>query len=430
MAAAANLPRSLEGCSRAVGVGFQENLKDRAVLMRITNANKTPVPTDADIEWLSDRCVQDVLMEEQTLMRLPQWPQSAPWVNMPIIDRKINDRGVLLDVELTKGLARAAALETVRLDAEMLDLTHGQVGATTQVEALKTWLLAKGIPVPRKDVPKAVEDTTEDDETEAADEKDSGYRLRKNDIANLLALAGIPEDAKRALQIRAEAAKASVRKLRAMLRYAGPDGRLRDALVLMGAQATWRWSSTGWQGHNMVRDVVANKDEVADANKLDPKKDKHEIERLAELSLQTAIEVGRTGDPDLIRMFFGDVLPFCARMSRRTLSAPKGKVMLNGDYSSIEARIPVWLAGQQNIVQAFADGQDIYRLDAAPVYNKAPEALTKQERQVGKVMRLFLGFAGGVGAFIPAAMNYGMSIPADQAGKIVQTFRQENTFTV
>jgi hypothetical protein len=149
---------------------------------------------------------------------------------------------------------------------------------------------------------------------------------------------------------------------------------------------------------------------------------------------------GRSGDPQLIESLFGahrvdlqgrpfydGVLPFVSRMLRRTLTAPERYLLLNGDFANIEARIPVWLAEETAVVESFRKGEDVYRKAASPVYGVPPEKLTKLQRQVGKVIRLFLGFAGGVNAFIPAAMNYGVMIDRETGADIVKKFRNTDT---
>jgi DNA polymerase len=320
-------------------------------------------------------------------------------------------------------------------------LTGGAVPRTTNVESLKEWLVARKVELPMKATAAAAQEEDEPDEEDNADTgaKESKWRLRKSDIADLLSRSDIPDDCRSALFMRAEAAKASVRKLNTMLAIAD-GGRLRGMMTLMGAQATGRWSSGKAQLHNMVRDAFAKDYEnIAEQNGLDPKKDKALVRQVAQQSLLTAIQVGRTGDPDLIRWMYETtrkdlrgrtrvegVLPWVSRMMRRTICAPEGYLLLNGDFANIEARIPVWLAGQEETVQAFARGEDLYRVQASPVYGVPPEALTSEQRQIGKVMRLFLGFCGGVNAFIPAAMNYGLVIPREDGQRYVTIFRDTN----
>jgi DNA polymerase len=442
-AAGANLPRALDACAKAVGVNYVSNLKDNNLLRRVTNKNKTPVIQGADLEWLTNRCIQDTIMEEETLKRLPPWFTTPPWDRMREIDREINDRGILMDVELVRGLEKAATEETKRLDAEIRKLTSGAVPSTSNIEKLKVWLMDNGVVLPKKGSAGIDVEPEEEDEDDEDNGKKIAYRLRKSDIADLLARDDVPDHCRQALEWRAEAAKASVKKLRRMLSSMSPDGRLRGALILFGAQSTGRFSGAAWQPHNFVRDVVANPDEVELITGVNPKVKKKEFERLSDMALRNAIEVGRRGDRDEIetlytwtredaqkRTYVEGVLPWIGRMLRRTLTAREGHMFLNGDFSQIEARIPVWLAQQLDKVEVFRRGEDIYRAQAAPTYGKLPHELTKTERQIGKVMTLFLGFAGGVNAFIPAAMNYGLRIAKEEGAPIVASYRADNPMLV
>lgn len=476
LAAAANLPRSLDGCARAVGVPHNADLKDQHRIRRITDAARTPIPATVaeildnperfagirttpqftlvdDLQWLAARCVQDVAMEEGILVRLPPWPDVEPWRNMPAIDRRINDRGVMIDVPLVQGLARAAALETGRLDGEMSRLTGNAVPRTTNVEALKAWLVARGVVLP-PNVPKKkhrgeLDEPDDSDSEEGEDEKPSKggkvspWRLRKGDIADLMARSDVPEDCRLGLALRQEAAKASTAKLKAMLRTVGSDGRLRGALILGGAQQTLRWSGAVWQPHNLIRDAFANPDEIAETNGLDAKKDKAEVRRLSDTALRTAIEVGCLGDPDLMRCMYetmrkdaqgrsyrSGVLNWISRMMRRVISAPAGKVLLNGDYAQVEARITVWLSQQLDMLEAFASGKDVYKVAAAGIFMTAIDMITKQMRQTGKVSILALGFGGAVDALIAMAMAYGILMTRAEAEPIVKAWRAANRQTV
>ena len=459
LAAAANLPRSLDGASVAAG-GPKKDKEGHKIMMELTQAKRTPrellfdgeiiraaPKLQAKFNKLVSYCRDDVSAEEGVLTRVPPWPAMPPWDRMPAIDREINDRGILIDVQLVQGLAKAAQVETARLDKEIHTLSHGKIPAVTNVSALKQYLLDRGVKLPVVDEDKDDEDKNpeaiynEDDKDPDEGKKDVRYRLRKADLVDLIAEGNLPEDCYRAVDIRLEAAKASAKKLTKILAMTGADGRLRDALALMGAQQTGRWSSPGVQAHNTVRDCIGNPDEVAEQNGLDPKKDKEKVRILCDSAIRTAVEVGRTGDPDLISAIFtmtrkdnkgrlrtDGVLPFVSRMTRRTMAARKGKVFLNGDFANIEARIPVWLAGQEDMVQAYREGKDVYRLTAAPIYGLTPEELSKQQRQVGKVVVLACGFAGGVGAFVPMALNYGLAIPREEAWPIVKKFRDSQPF--
>src|SRR5579859_29573 len=462
-AAAANLPRSLDGAARAVGVKFDEDKKDKARIKRITNANLTEIPATVsdilsgrapeaaarrtapgitlldDMQWLAARCVQDVSMEEGVLYGLPEWPQVEPWRFMPQIDRRINDRGILIDAQLVDGLARAATAEARTLDETMNRLTKGKVTHATKIEALKHFLIENGVELP-SNLKKDEDGDEENPETEEETSRKSPWKLRKNDIADILAREDLPEVCRLAVGVRAEASKASARKFITMQAYASADARLRGTMNIGGAQQTMRWASPGVNLYNTVRDVFANPDEIAEANNLNAKTDHDAIKRIQNKALATAIATGRLGAPDLIRelyeaprrdaqgrMQMAGVMTWISRMTRRTLSAPQGRVLLNGDFAQVEARVTVWLAQQHDMLQAFANREDVYKIAAAGIYCVPVEKLTKQMRQVGKVAILACGFGGGINALITMGYNYGLLMSAEEASPIVKAYREANT---
>lgn len=452
-AAAANMPRSLAGAAKSIGVEFDEDKKDKARIKRITNANLTEIPYSVsdilngrlsvtaklldDLQWLAARCVQDVEMEENVLLRLPVWPQMQPWLGMPYIDRKINDRGILVDIRLTEGLAKAASIEAINHNTSMNRLTGGKVPAATRVEALKHWLVDCGVALPPND-----DDDDDDENTTEEDEKPSRkspWKLRKNDIADLMARDNVPEECRLALGIRAEASKASARKFRTILARASSDGRLRWTMNLGGAQQTMRWASTGANLYNTVRDVYANPDEVAEACNLNVKTDHDTVVCTQNQWLRTAIEAGCSGDPEIIRGLYekptkdaqgrtqmAGVLTWISRMTRRTLAAPLGSVLLNGDFAQIEARITDWLAQQTDMLQAWAVGEDIYRATASGIFHIPKGELTKRQRQSGKVVKLACGFGGGINALLAMGYAYGLLMTEDEAAPIVKAYRDAN----
>ncbi len=118
---------------------------------------------------------------------------------------------------------------------------------------------------------------------------------------------------------------------------------------------------------------------------------------------------------DNIDALIGPPMHAVANAIRGMICAPKGRKLIAADFSQIEARVNPWLAGEEHVVDAFRaydrkEGPDIYKVTAAGVYSVPAEAVTKDQRQVGKVATLALGFGGGPVAFAKMAKNYALDV--------------------
>jgi DNA polymerase len=113
---------------------------------------------------------------------------------------------------------------------------------------------------------------------------------------------------------------------------------------------------------------------------------------------------------------------------KNAVVAPEGFVVINCDSSQIEARVLAWLSGQENLVKAFANGDDVYSLFASEVYGKPITKENPIERFVGKTCILGLGYGTGAIKLQHTLKTTppGVEIDEFEAKRIVDLYRQTN----
>jgi DNA polymerase len=109
---------------------------------------------------------------------------------------------------------------------------------------------------------------------------------------------------------------------------------------------------------------------------------------------------------------------------KNAIIAPDGYVIIDSDSSQIEARMLAWLAGQVDLVEAFKNGEDVYKIMASAIYNKPIEEITKQERFVGKTTILGAGYGMGAEKFKIQLKNFGVDTPLEECQRIITVYRQ------
>jgi DNA polymerase len=132
-----------------------------------------------------------------------------------------------------------------------------------------------------------------------------------------------------------------------------------------------------------------------------------------------AAHTGRWGGDDKVNMQNlgrGSLL-------KHAIRAPEGYMMIDSDSSQIEARTVAWLAGQDDLVQAFEEGKDVYKIMASAIYGKAESEITKDERFVGKVTILGAGYGMGAIKFKTQLKTFGVDIEEAEAARIIQVYR-------
>lgn len=366
MALAMSLPGSLDQASQALGVPVQKDMAGHALMMRMARPRK--ILPDGRCEWwteperlhaLYEYCRTDVEVErqlEKRLVALRPSEQQLWW-----LDQEINARGVMVDDELCLAAKKIVADAAQRLNEEMRHVTDGRVTRCSNVGELSAFLRLRGV------------------ETES---------LAKDQLSILLARDDLPDDVRRALELRQEAAKASVAKIDALLNGKSADGRARG-LLQYHAASTGRWGGRRFQPQNIRRPLL---DDVDDA-----------------------IEDVRRGCFATIAMLYDRPLDVVADCLRGMIRAAPGCKLVAADFANIEGRVLAWLAGETWKLDAYraydaGSGPDLYKVAYGRSFGISPEKVGKSERQVGKVMELALGYQGGPGAFQTMARGYGVDI--------------------
>lgn len=369
------LPGSLEKAAAAVGIDMQKDMQGARVMMQLAKPKAdgtfwTPVDAPHKFDTLYEYCKQDVRVERELDTRLMQLSESEH--RMWLLDYQINQRGVLVDLPAIEAAIKLVEGEKARLDREMLTLTGGVVGKCTEVQLLISWIRSQGVEVPG---------------------------LAKADVLDALKLEGLPDVVRKALKLRQEAARSSTAKLLAMKQRASADGRVRGCFQFHGA-ATGRWAHRGIQPGNLPRPRPTTKPSHIDDM------------------------IGLLGNRDLLDLSYGPVMDALADCIRGMIIAPPGRDLVAMDFSAIEARVLAWLAGEEKVLDIFRTHGKIYEHAASGIYGVPLDDVTKDQRQIGKVAVLALGYGGGVGAFQSMAKVYGVKVGDDRAEEIKKAWRE------
>jgi DNA polymerase len=310
------------------------------------------------------------------------------------VNERINDRGVRVDVPLCAAAQVYAEAERVEIEALVRDITKGEV-TSVRSPRMRQWVLERIGPEARK-LAKV---------TKGEQEKDS---LDKSVRANLLVLAEedpaeVPPDVADVLQCADDLWASSVAKFARLQALADvEDARVRGAFVFAGGAATGRASSYGAQVHNFTRKVADDPASVREAMVR-----RHQI----------------------VPKFGARVTDVLRGMLRPALIPAPGHVFVGADWSAIEGRVHPWLsdspAGERKL-DVFRRGLDPYKVNAAATFGARYEDVTGEQRQIGKVQELALGFLGGVGAFETFGRAYGVRVPPAEARRAVDGWRQAN----
>lgn len=386
LANAVNLPHSLAGVASTFKATAKKDTEGGDLMRQVATVLQGdtgwvyPTLTDEQLRRLIDYCEQDVRVMLDCYYRLPRLTLLEELVAK--IDRRVNHGGVFVDQEFAAQMARMVDRRKRELQLTAFGASNTQLADALSAPGIKTWLQERGIQLP----------TTVRVRADGTREKTP--TVDKKAVQTLLEQQGLDPDVRSVLETRLEAGKAtSLAKLKRLPTMVSADGRVRNLLHYCAA-GTGRWASRGLQIHNMPKDKTGGASSFVRA-------------------------MVCAGDMDGLRLVADRPLDVLSQSLRSVIAAPPGFDLIGGDYSAIEARVLAWLAGQDDALASFADPtRDIYTEDAAKVGST--------DRQLGKVLRLGLGYGMGAVTFAAQAVGAGFVLPLKEARRMQVGWRENN----
>lgn len=321
---------------------------------------------------------QDVVTEMEIERRLSAFPVPDFVQKQWETDLLINDRGVAVDMDFVHGAL--AMGETVRTTLTEEAVTISGLYNPNSVKQLAKWL-----------------------EQETGEEVSN---LRKETVSQMLGREQNSDTVQRMLEIRQELGKSSMKKYDAIKHCVAADGRVRGLLQYYGANRTGRWAGRLVQVQNLPRTYTE--------------------------PLELARELVKGGKLDALRLVYGKPNDTLSQLIRTAFVAAPGHVLIDADFSAIEARVISWLADQEWRLEVFRTHGKIYEASASQMFNVPLERIVKGNpeyalRQRGKVAELALGYQGSVSAM--RAMDTGHqldNLSDDEVKDIVNRWRDTN----
>lgn len=389
-AATLGLPGSLENVGNALGLPEDEK-KLRIGKSLITYFCKPCKPTKANggrtrnfpkddpEKWnlFKEYNRMDVVSEDAIARKLEKFPVPALEQKLWSLDQKINDDGVLLDMDLANKIVEYDTQHTEKLLKEAQTITR--MTNPNSLSQLKYWFKnCCGM-----DVQKITKDSIEETKEE----------IRASDARTERA----KRDAIRVLEIRQASGKTSTKKYQAMQQAVSSDGRLRGLLKFYGAN-TGRWSGRIVQPQNLPQNHIED--------------------------LDLARKMVKDEDFDTLEMLYGEPADVFSQLIRTAFIPARGNVFVVSDFSAIEARVLSWLAGEEWRLQVFRENGDIYCASASQMFHVpvVKHGINGELRAKGKVAELALGYGGAVGAI--KTMDKAGAIPDEEIPGIVQSWRR------
>jgi len=381
-------PGGLEDVGRFAGADMKKDHRGAQLirLLSIPKADGTFNNDAALMQEMIQYCEQDVraMRAVSKAMR----PLSADELLDYHVNERINDRGLMVDVPLCQAAVKYAGAEMDEIQKIVAEVTEGQI-TSVRSPKMREWVLERVGEQAKKLM--------------WTGEK---YSIDKTVRANLLAMENhdeVPPDVAEVIQCADDLWASSVAKFSRLESLADEeDARVRGAFVFAGGSATGRASSYGAQVHNLPRKSAQDPEAV-----------------------RTAMVRGH----EIVPRFEKRITDVLKKMLRPAIVAAPGNVLIAYDWSAIEGRVHPWLsncpAGEAKL-DVFRSGLDPYKVNAAATFRVPYADVAGDQRQVGKVQELALGFLGGAGAFEVFGRAYGIRLSPGEVQRAVDGWRRAN----
>lgn len=386
-------PASLDAAGRAMGLPEdKKKLTTGKALIRYfcvpckpsnANGNRTRnLPKHDPAKWklFKEYNGQDVVTEMEIDRRLSAFPVPAFVQKQWETDLTMNARGVAADMEMVSGALVIGATVKSQLMAEARQLSG--LDNPNSIKQLARWL------------------------TEATDSDAEITSVTKETVATMLKQPQ-PANVQRMLEIRQELGKTSTKKYDALETCIADDGRVRGLLQFYGANRTGRWAGRLVQVQNLPRTYTH--------------------------PLPPARQLVKDRNIDGLRLMYGSINDTLSQLIRTAFVATPGNVLIDADFSAIEARVISWLAGQEWRLEVFRTHGKIYEASASQMFHVPIEKIKKGNpeyalRQRGKVAELALGYQGGVIAMRRMDTGHNLDdLSDDEVKGIVDRWRETNS---
>lgn len=386
-------PASLDAAGRAMGLPEdKKKLTTGKALIRYfcvpckpsnANGNRTRnLPKHDPAKWklFKEYNRQDVVTEMEIDRRLSAFPVPAFVQKQWETDSTMNARGVAADMEMVSGALVIGATVKSQLMAEARQLSG--LDNPNSIKQLARWL------------------------TEATDSDAEITSVTKETVATMLKQPQ-PANVQRMLEIRQELGKTSTKKYDALETCIADDGRVRGLLQFYGANRTGRWAGRLVQVQNLPRTYTH--------------------------PLPPARQLVKDRNIDGLRLMYGSINDTLSQLIRTAFVATPGNVLIDADFSAIEARVISWLAGQEWRLEVFRTHGKIYEASASQMFHVPIEKIKKGNpeyalRQRGKVAELALGYQGGVSAMRRMDTGHNLDdLSDDEVKGIVDRWRETNS---